>query len=288
MSIDPVSLARTLIDIDSTTGREARGRCRTGSPVLSQLGYRVTEQPVADGRFNVYAHLDTAPGVVFSTHFDCVPPFFPSREERGLLFGRGACDAKGILAAQVAAAESLARRWRDTNRVAVRRGRRAGKRRGACGERAGAGRRSLSHQRRADRQPSGRCHSRHPARAASRRRARRALVVSRAWRISHRQTARRADGAARRDAARRSAARSHALHGRSDRRRRGAERGVAPCVGGAVLPDGRRAAQPCARRCTSSRASSPRARARHSRRAHAHAARLRDRRSFRTPPTCRC
>jgi acetylornithine deacetylase len=44
---------------------------------------------------------------VFSTHFDCVPPFFPSRVQRELLFGRGACDAKGILAAQVAAAESL-------------------------------------------------------------------------------------------------------------------------------------------------------------------------------------
>ncbi|HEX6213196.1 MAG TPA: M20/M25/M40 family metallo-hydrolase, partial [Vicinamibacterales bacterium] len=47
------------------------------------------------------------PEVVFSTHFDCVPPFFPSRVEDGVLYGRGACDAKGILAAQVAAAERL-------------------------------------------------------------------------------------------------------------------------------------------------------------------------------------
>ena len=62
---------------------------------------------MTDGRFNVFARLDSAPQVVFSTHFDCVPPFFPSREERGLVFGRGACDAKGILAAQVAAAERL-------------------------------------------------------------------------------------------------------------------------------------------------------------------------------------
>ena len=45
--------------------------------------------------------------MVFSTHFDCVPPFFPSRVEGGVLYGRGACDAKGILAAQVAAAERL-------------------------------------------------------------------------------------------------------------------------------------------------------------------------------------
>ena len=44
---------------------------------------------------------------MFSTHFDCVPPFFPSRVEDGVLYGRGACDAKGILAAQIAAAERL-------------------------------------------------------------------------------------------------------------------------------------------------------------------------------------
>jgi acetylornithine deacetylase len=67
----------------------------------------VTEQPVSDGRFNVYAHFGTPPAIVFSTHFDCVPPFFPSHEERGLVFGRGSCDAKGILAAQVTAAERL-------------------------------------------------------------------------------------------------------------------------------------------------------------------------------------
>jgi acetylornithine deacetylase len=106
MSVDPVSLARRLIDIDSTTGREG-GVATVLSGVLRQLGYEVTEQPVSDGRFNVYARLDTPPAVVFSTHVDCVPPFFASREERGLLFGRGACDAKGILAAQVASAERL-------------------------------------------------------------------------------------------------------------------------------------------------------------------------------------
>ena len=103
---DPVALARTLIDIDSTTGREAEVGAVLAR-VLAQLGYQVSEQPISGGRFNVYARLATPPEVVFSTHFDCVPPFFPSREERGLLFGRGACDAKGILAAQVAAAESL-------------------------------------------------------------------------------------------------------------------------------------------------------------------------------------
>jgi acetylornithine deacetylase len=46
---------------------------------------------------------------VLSTHFDCVPPFFPSRIERRRIYGRGSCDAKGILAAQVAAADRLRR-----------------------------------------------------------------------------------------------------------------------------------------------------------------------------------
>jgi acetylornithine deacetylase len=106
LTIDPVALTRGLVDIDSTTGREADVASWLAG-FLRGLGYRVSEQPVANGRFNVFAHLDTSPQLVFSTHFDCVPPFFPSREERGLIFGRGACDAKGIVAAQVAAAERL-------------------------------------------------------------------------------------------------------------------------------------------------------------------------------------
>ena len=104
--VDPVSLARTLIDIDSTTGREGE----VGAWLACYLrgrGYSVDEQPVSDGRFNVYASQEEAPAVVLSTHFDCVPPFFSSREEGGMVFGRGACDAKGILAAQIAAAERL-------------------------------------------------------------------------------------------------------------------------------------------------------------------------------------
>jgi acetylornithine deacetylase len=105
--VDPVFLARTLVDIDSTTGREAEAGAWLAD-YLRSLSYQVVQQPVAGDRFNVYAHSGTAPTVVFSTHFDCVPPFFPSREERGLLFGRGACDAKGIIAAQIAAAERLA------------------------------------------------------------------------------------------------------------------------------------------------------------------------------------
>ena len=104
--VDPVALTRRLVDIDSTTGRE--GEVATWlSRYLRERGYAVTEQPVSGDRFNVYARLESPPQVVFSTHVDCVPPYFPSRVEGGLLFGRGSCDAKGILAAQVAAVDRL-------------------------------------------------------------------------------------------------------------------------------------------------------------------------------------
>ena len=100
-----VALSRTLIDIDSTTGRE--GDCgRWLAAYLRFLGWTVDEQRVADDRVNVVASLDP-PQVVFSTHFDCVPPFIPSRVDGAVLFGRGSCDAKGTLAAQVLAAERL-------------------------------------------------------------------------------------------------------------------------------------------------------------------------------------
>ena len=103
--LELVPLARTLIDIDSTTGRE--GDCgRWLAAYLRFLGWTVDEQRVADDRVNVVASLDP-PQVVFSTHFDCVPPFIPSRVDGAVLFGRGSCDAKGTLAAQVLAAERL-------------------------------------------------------------------------------------------------------------------------------------------------------------------------------------
>lgn len=109
--VDVVSLTRSLVDIDSTTGREAEvGRWL--SDLLTRLGWTVQEQPVQDDRFNLFACVGP-PRVVLSTHIDCVPPFFPSREEAGLLYGRGACDAKGILAAQLAAADRMRRLGED-------------------------------------------------------------------------------------------------------------------------------------------------------------------------------
>ncbi len=98
-----ISFARALVDIDSTTGREQEVAAFI-SRTLRERGWHVDEQPLVDGRCNVIARIGE-PAVVLSTHFDCVPPFFPSRVDGGRLYGRGSCDAKGILAAQVAAAE---------------------------------------------------------------------------------------------------------------------------------------------------------------------------------------
>jgi len=112
--VDIVALTRALVDIDSTTGREGDAG-RWLADYLRSRDYRVTEQPVDATRFNVLASdvrlptSDLSSAVVFSTHFDCVPPFFSSRVDGDRLFGRGACDAKGILAAQVAAADRLRR-----------------------------------------------------------------------------------------------------------------------------------------------------------------------------------
>ncbi len=103
--VDPIALARRLIDIDSTTGREAEVAAVLAA-YLRERGYAVLEQPLGGDRCNVIAAVGE-PRVVLSTHFDCVPPFFPSRLDGDVLYGRGACDAKGILAAEVAAAERL-------------------------------------------------------------------------------------------------------------------------------------------------------------------------------------
>jgi acetylornithine deacetylase len=107
--IDHVALTRQLVDIESTTGNEGDVAAWLAN-FLRGRGYSVLEQPLepitGKPRHNVIAAAGE-PEVVFSTHFDCVPPFFPSRLEDGVIYGRGACDAKGILASQVAAAERL-------------------------------------------------------------------------------------------------------------------------------------------------------------------------------------
>jgi acetylornithine deacetylase len=112
--LDPIALTRRLVDIESVTYNEAAVGAYLDT-LLQERGFAVERMAVAQPansrytgpRFNVYAGSGERPDVVLSTHMDTVPPFFPSSEDDLYLYGRGSCDAKGIIAAQVAAAERL-------------------------------------------------------------------------------------------------------------------------------------------------------------------------------------
>lgn len=100
-----IQFTRELIEIESVSWNEgAVGRYLRD--YLRACGFTVTTQEVTEGRFNVYAQVGD-PLVTLSTHMDTVPPFIPSREDEVNLYGRGACDAKGLIAAQTFAARKL-------------------------------------------------------------------------------------------------------------------------------------------------------------------------------------
>ncbi len=106
--MDVFALTRKLIDIESTTGQEAQvGEALVNE--LTHLGYQVERMPVEGPRFNVWAtRADLAsPALAFSTHMDTVPPFIRSSETPERVYGRGSCDAKGIIVAMIGAAEKL-------------------------------------------------------------------------------------------------------------------------------------------------------------------------------------
>ncbi|MDQ6653837.1 MAG: M20/M25/M40 family metallo-hydrolase [Acidobacteriota bacterium] len=101
-------LTRKLIDIPSVTGDEKSVGVFLVSH-LEGLGYRVETQEVAADRFNIVATTDAQPRIVLATHMDTVPPHIASSEDDERIYGRGACDAKGIIAAQITAVERLRR-----------------------------------------------------------------------------------------------------------------------------------------------------------------------------------
>ncbi len=105
--MDPIRLTRRLIDIESISGNEGAVGAELYDE-LCRLGYTTHKMPIEHQRFNVIATIDErAPEIVFSTHMDTVPPFIPSSEDADNVYGRGACDAKGIIAAQIAACQRL-------------------------------------------------------------------------------------------------------------------------------------------------------------------------------------
>jgi acetylornithine deacetylase len=106
MKMNLFALARQLIDIPSVTGDEAEASHFLAT-LLQDLGYKVERQLVSENRFNVIATRSQTPVLVFSTHIDTVPPFIPSTEDEESIYGRGSCDAKGIIAAQIFAGENL-------------------------------------------------------------------------------------------------------------------------------------------------------------------------------------
>jgi acetylornithine deacetylase len=103
---DVVALAAELLSIDSSTGAE-NSVVDFLSKWLVARGWNVTLQEVTRGRANIWASR-AGHGVTLSTHLDTVPPYFGPRLEDGRLIGRGACDAKGIAAAMLVAADNLA------------------------------------------------------------------------------------------------------------------------------------------------------------------------------------
>jgi acetylornithine deacetylase len=108
LTMDVAAFTRQLVDIESISGNEG--------PVgdflhleLCRLGFEAKKMTVEGARCNVFATApeQSRPAIVFSTHMDTVPPFIPSSEDETRVYGRGSCDAKGIIAAQIAAAERL-------------------------------------------------------------------------------------------------------------------------------------------------------------------------------------
>ena len=106
--MDVAAFTRQLVDIESITGNEGRVGDFLHRELLRR-GFQAEKIPGEGARCNVFAGSSGQPRplVVFSTHMDTVPPFIPSSEDATRVFGRGSCDAKGIIATQVEAAERL-------------------------------------------------------------------------------------------------------------------------------------------------------------------------------------
>ncbi|MEZ5307943.1 MAG: M20/M25/M40 family metallo-hydrolase [Pyrinomonadaceae bacterium] len=114
--IDTFDLTKRLMEIPSVSGNEGE----VGNYLaefLSGLGYEVELQEVEPGRRNLLARVSESASVFYSTHLDTVPPFIAPTEDDEKIYGRGACDAKGIIASQISATERL--RQQGENRIGL-------------------------------------------------------------------------------------------------------------------------------------------------------------------------
>ena len=108
-----VDLATTLINIESISGNE-QAMADFLADYLRPRGWEVQYQLVAEGRPNIYAHRPGCrPRLIYNSHIDTVPPYFPARRDETTLYGRGACDTKSLIAAQLLAGEKLLAEGRD-------------------------------------------------------------------------------------------------------------------------------------------------------------------------------
>ncbi|HWB84799.1 MAG TPA: M20/M25/M40 family metallo-hydrolase [Bryobacteraceae bacterium] len=108
--MDVFELTRALVDIESITNNEERvGNFLydTLARLAARFGGHVERMEVEPRRFNVFAQFGAELAVTLSTHMDTVPPFFTSREDAEHIWGRGACDTKGIIASMIHAAQAL-------------------------------------------------------------------------------------------------------------------------------------------------------------------------------------
>jgi len=103
---DVATLTEWLMSFESTSGHETE-LTTAFAVLLESRGWQVTRIPVNAGRFDILATSGSGPYVTLSTHLDTVPPYIPSRREGGVIHGRGSCDAKGIAAAMIVAAERV-------------------------------------------------------------------------------------------------------------------------------------------------------------------------------------
>ncbi|HEX2059893.1 MAG TPA: M20/M25/M40 family metallo-hydrolase [Thermoanaerobaculia bacterium] len=112
MPLDPIALARQLIDVPSPTESEL-AVAELLENELTRLGFTTRRHDVTPTRFNLLALAGGTPRVILNSHLDTVPPWFASSEDEEFIYGRGACDTKGIIAAMIAAGERLRARGVD-------------------------------------------------------------------------------------------------------------------------------------------------------------------------------